>query len=115
MNNKEQNVEPTSVSGNGTKPIVVRSCFLLKFVLLILKFFYLQYLRSVGKQWLCPAYILPLFFKTPDERVTPRNLLDSVECPTRGNNWAPAQPDSVERHALFPYFLFSSYKRCVTA
>ena len=26
MNNKEQTVQPTSVSGNGTKPIVISSC-----------------------------------------------------------------------------------------
>ena len=65
------------------------------------KFFTTRYLRCVGKQWSCPAYILPLFFKTPDERVTPRNLLDSVECPMRGNNWTPARPDGGERPTSF--------------
>ena len=36
--------------------------------------------------------ILPRFFNAPDERVTPRNLNDSAECPMRGNNWTPADP-----------------------
>ena len=65
------------------------------------KFFTTKYLRCVGKQWSCPAYILPLFFKTPDERVTPRNLSDSVECPMMGNNWTPARPDGGERPTSF--------------
>jgi len=65
------------------------------------KFFTTRYLRCVGKQWSCPAYILPFFFKTPDERVTPRNLFDSVECPMKGNNWTPARPDGGERPTSF--------------
>ena len=31
MNNKEPKVEPTTESGNSTKPLVVRSCFVVEF------------------------------------------------------------------------------------
>jgi hypothetical protein len=97
-----------SADGLAQNPMLCVRAICCTFALSFLKFFYLQYLRCVGKQWLCPAYILPHFL-TPEERVTPRNLLDSVECPMWGNNWTPAQPGSVGRHAfLFPKNLLSN-------
>lgn len=100
-NTKVQHLQGSHFFGNTL--LCVRSFF----YLCNRKFFTSVYLRCVGKRWLCPAYILPLFFKTPDERVTPRKLKVSVECPMRGNNWTPAQPDGVERHTFFPFNLLS--------
>ena len=103
FNTAQMIIEEQKPNNSTETAILPMQCcaFVLFYYFSIKNLFNSRYLRCVGKQWSCPAYILPLFFETPDERVTPRNLLDSVECPMRGNNWTPARPDGVERHTFF--------------
>ena len=110
IDDSSTNADGNSVSQANANTNVVRSCFLLNFALLILKFFYLQYLRSQAPTW-CESFGQAAhFYSSPDEQINTAKQYSS-EVPQEPFSGGSCTPDSVERHAfLFPKILLSNHK-----